>query len=377
MTKPADTPKIKTGTKHGELTQTLRARVAEMQPGDKLPTQDELMRQYQVSDRTVLRSLDDLRREGWIVRRQGIGTFVADPSQRQQEPNTSSLVSAPSRAIAALALTNAFWRGSYYRYCADKLAEPLEKAGLSLLCHLASSGVSYEDAQPLEALNPRGFVLFGYHLAPVGEWLVERGHRVIVAGAPPISAEPVLPCVYAEHEYGGHLATSYLLGLGHRRIAFSFHNVGYQYADTVRWQGHQRAIEEVRSQGKDVQDEVFDAALINTWRANPELAAAHFRRPNGPTAVVAWNDFCAYTMLSILHRAGLRVPEDVSVIGFDGMPESEESVPALTTVDQHVDRQMQLIVNLLSRPSPLPESRSVVVVPSLVERSSCAPPPTS
>src|SRR5688572_15004587 len=74
-------------TKHEELTRTLRDLVRALPTGERLPSQTELMRRFQVSDRTVLRSLEDLRRDGWIVRRRGSGTFVADPSDRLPYPH--------------------------------------------------------------------------------------------------------------------------------------------------------------------------------------------------------------------------------------------------------------------------------------------------
>ena len=69
-------------TKHEALTSTLKGVAASLNPGDRFPSQTELMRQYRVSDRTVLRSLEDLQRTGWIVRKRGSGTYVADPNTR-------------------------------------------------------------------------------------------------------------------------------------------------------------------------------------------------------------------------------------------------------------------------------------------------------
>src|SRR5262245_24188124 len=95
-------------TKHAELTETLLELVESLSPGERLPSQTELMRRYQVSDRTVLRSLEDLRRGGWIVRRRGSGTFVADPKARLHLPaglRPAGGRASESRTVAALALT--------------------------------------------------------------------------------------------------------------------------------------------------------------------------------------------------------------------------------------------------------------------------------
>src|SRR4051812_29067561 len=93
----------RTTTKHQALTRTLLELAQSLQPGDLFPSQAELMRRYQVSDRTGLRSLDDLQRSGWILRRHGKGTFVTDPGQQNGAAFPPKLpVEAPSKIIAAL-----------------------------------------------------------------------------------------------------------------------------------------------------------------------------------------------------------------------------------------------------------------------------------
>src|SRR5262245_59033155 len=125
-------------TKHAELTDTLLELVASLNPGERLPSQTELMRRYEVSDRTVLRSLEDLRRGGWIVRRRGSGTFVADPKVRlplSQGLRLSERRAVESRTVAALALTPS--PSAFYQRCLELLAQAVEAAGWSLVCHHA------------------------------------------------------------------------------------------------------------------------------------------------------------------------------------------------------------------------------------------------
>ena len=367
---PRDGVGLQRQTKHSELTGLLRTLVTTLQPGDRLPAQDELMRRYKVSDRTVLRSLEDLQRAGWIVRRPGSGTYVTDPRERGgNAPDTDTATPAQSRTIAALAPH--FFAASYLRLCADTLSARAEAANLSLVCHANPM----DNLQFIEALRPLGFVLFSYPMAGVGEQLVTHGHRAVVVGSPPEGVDPKLPSVYADHEIGGHLAAQHLLYLGHRRIAFAFDNqMRYPYRQHPRWTGHQQALEELRSAGERVTDTVIDAEMLASWREDAALAAAYFRRPDAPTGITVWNDSAAIILLGILHRAGLRVPEDISVIGFDALPEGADTVPPLTTVDQHVAWQMQAVLRLLIRPTP-PPAQAVVAIPELKLRSSCGPPP--
>ena len=359
-------------TKHEELTRTLLELARTLKPGDRFPSQAELMRRFQVSDRTVLRSLQDLQRAGWIVRRHGSGTFVTDPGEGWQEPSAVP-VATDSRVVGALALTFSPSR-FFYQHCLDLLSLRAESAGLSLVCHHARHATSYEDALPLEALHPHGFVVFNYTLVPIARRLLERGHRTVISGTPPADAYPEVPCVHGDHEHGGYLATRHLLDLGHRRIVYARVNAGASLLKSLRWQGHQRALREAEAAGRDVRAVLLEPETLQSWRGDPRLAADYFRRPAAPTGLVVWNDSEATALLRLLGSAGVRVPEEVSIIGYDALPGSEESHPPLTTVDQHIDRQMHAVMDLLTRPAAPPPTQSIVVQPTLVSRASCAPP---
>lgn len=354
-------------TKHEALTRTLLEMVAKLTPGDRFPSQTELMRRFQVSDRTVLRSLEDLRRAGWIVRRHGSGTFVADTKSRQL-PSTS--LPASSRTIAALALTF----GPFYQHCVDLLSLQAEASDMSLICHHARDESCFEDVLPMEALHPRGFIVFNYHLVPIALRLLERGHRTVIMGAPPADVYPEAPCVYGDQELGGWIACRHLLELGHRRIAFVCSNARYPLETTRRWKGHIRALEEAERDGSPALTTIYDEEDINLWRSDPASMAAHFQRPDAPTGIVAWNDSEAVRFIMLLHHAGFRVPEDISVMGFDKLPVSEDCIPPLSTVNQHVDSQLRAVMELLSQPTAPPPTQSFVIVPTLVSRASCAPP---
>ena len=95
-----------------------------------------------------------------------------------------------------------------------------------------------------------------------------------------------------------------------------------------------------------------------------------------PTAVFAANDQMALGLLRALHESGIRVPEDVSVVGFDDLPESGFFTPPLTTVRQDFrelgQRTMALILRVLAGELDASEP---LVEPMLIVRSSTAPPP--
>ena len=170
------------------------------------------------------------------------------------------------------------------------------------------------------------------------------------------------------------IACSHLLEWGHRRIGFICATNRYAMETTLRWQGHLRALAESERAGHPAQTRIHAAEDVAVWERDPDAMAAYFRSPDGPTGIVAWNDFEAVRFIRLLHSARLRVPEDISIVGFDKLPVSEDCIPPLTTVDQYVETQLRTVMEMLSRPTAPPSTQSFVIVPTLVKRSSCAPP---
>lgn len=168
---------------------------------------------------------------------------------------------------------------------------------------------------------------------------------------------------------GAHLATSHLLDLGHETVVHLPGPANWLEA-TARREGWRMALE---ATGRPI------PALMaeGNWssRSGYEASKAMLREST-PTAVFAANDQMALGLLRALNEAGIRVPEDVSVVGFDDLPESGFFTPPLTTVRQDFQelgrRTMALILRVLHGEL---EASLPLVEPVLVVRSSTAPPP--
>jgi DNA-binding LacI/PurR family transcriptional regulator len=116
--------------------------------------------------------------------------------------------------------------------------------------------------------------------------------------------------------------------------------------------------------------------VAGDWGASAGYAAgARLARDRAVTAIFAANDQTALGVLRALHDAGRRVPEDVSVVGFDDTPESGYFLPPLTTIRQDFGevgrRSVELLLSLADGD---PVERHVVVPAALVVRASTAPP---
>ncbi len=180
-----------------------------------------------------------------------------------------------------------------------------------------------------------------------------------------------LPTVDSESLKGAVAATEYLLGLGHRRIGFLAGRPDLESA-RLRERGYREALTVARV---DVDEDLIQTGSYDAATAT-EPARWLLELDPRPTAIFAANDVTALETMAVARSLGLRVPEDLSVIGFDNVPESALGDPPLTTVEQPI-RQMgtdavRLLLELLEDPS-LPPAR-VILPTRLVVRQSCSPP---
>lgn len=192
-------------------------------------------------------------------------------------------------------------------------------------------------------------------------------------GIPVVAVDPHrgrtgLTTIVSDNMRGAYTATKYLLDLGHRRIGFLGGRTDLESA-RLREEGYRAALTDA---GIPV-----DPALMRIGGYRPDTAdlPAHelLTMPDRPTAIFAANDLSALRTIDVAHSLGLDVPGDLSVIGFDNVPESATSNPPLTTIAQPI-RQMgsEAIRQLIALMNGQAEGGEHVTLPTaLVERASC------
>ncbi len=141
------------------------------------------------------------------------------------------------------------------------------------------------------------------------------------------SSDHSLSSVVPAEVAGGHTATEYLIEAGHRRIGF-INGETWQDAAKDRLKGYRQALATA--------DLLFDERLVRDgdWSSGKgfELTLSLMREPNPPTAIFCANDLTAIGAIEALKQLGLRVPEDVSVMGYDDQEIARHTHPPLTTV---------------------------------------------
>jgi LacI family transcriptional regulator len=203
--------------------------------------------------------------------------------------------------------------------------------------------------------------------------LAQSGVHVVLVNR--VVEDRSIASVSADDAAGVRAVVDHLVGLGHERIG---HVAGPQSMSTG-YARYQAFLSSMRAAGREVDPDLVAAAESFTIEEGERCATAVLERGVRPTAIIAGNDMLALGCYSALERAGLRCPEDVSVVGFNDMPFIDRLSPPLTTVRiphyELGDQAAQLLVDQLHQPDiPL---KVLLLVPSLVVRGSTAPAPAA
>ena len=199
--------------------------------------------------------------------------------------------------------------------------------------------------------------------------LQEQGYPFVIID-PRMTPGDRVPTVSASHLSGAREATEHLLRLGHRRIA-AITGPHDWIATEERLRGYRGALAEAGIT-PDPQLQIGANFRDNGGRlATQQLLSL----PEPPTAIFAFNDMLAIGALQAIRQHGLRVPEDISVVGFDDTYEASIMHPALTTVRQPLAEMGRMAVSQLVRllQNQRIEALHVELATRLVERDSTGP----
>jgi DNA-binding LacI/PurR family transcriptional regulator len=309
----------------------------------------------------VLRGSDQVRPE----KREAVLRAAQELGYR---PNAAARSLSEQRTRTVGVLLNDL-RNPWFVDLLDGLNSLLHANGLQMLLADArlNRRTGQDPADPLLDLRVDGLVVVGTLPGPAALGAVAERMPVVLAGA----REPVPPGVdqvAGDDERGARLVTEHLIGLGHRRIA---HLAGYGAVGELRRRSFEATM---RAHG------LADRAVVETgdmteeggYRATVRLLS----RPDRPTAVFAVNDITCVGALSAAGELGLRVPRDVSVVGYDNTSISRLRHLWLTTVDNaghEVGRRAaRFLLDRFERPGG--EGRVHLAAPTLEIRGTTARP---
>lgn len=361
----------------------------ELKPGDRIPTDSELVKQFNVSRITVTRAMQELEYRGALYRAKKRGSYIredyepaqqASGEQQQQEGVTAQQSAAELPIVACLLPFN-----EQLGYDILRGAESASKEnGLYLTFHNTafSPAIERELIEKLMKDRVQGIVVYPCQ----GGHNIDLYSKLLIEGFPFVLIDRLIEGIAAKHVVsnnfqGCYELVSYLIAHNHKHISFVGGSIREVDSERERYRGYCQALIDAKIPLN--RDYVIDGLIpfdIDPIEGNEQYAAAAEQAvgrlaalPEPPTAIVATNDFTALFYMEAAMRAGLRIPGDLSITGFDNISYSDRLEVPLTTMEQSFYEMGEQAVKLLL--SKDAEATKVVLDTKMIVRKSVGPAP--
>ncbi len=304
-----------------EIKAQLKDIISDMSPGDKLPDRVELCRRLDTTRTTLDKAIRELANQGMLSSRKGSGTYIASELDDRVTSEESWGVIVPdiSEAIYATLVSGIECVSQIYNanvILCNSNGNPLTQQ--RFIKRLLNSGVS------------------GFIIVPVIENSVQENsnlYNVLVRSRVPFifcnrSVDGIsAPVVTSNDFYGGNIATKYLISNGYRKIAFISE---YKYRTSMdRCQGYLSALLE---NDIEINRRLIVMPSYSEKKADVRGQTDELLKAEKPDAVFCFNDAIAFQVIDVIHKNGLRVSDDIGVIGYDDTEACNSQTPAITSV---------------------------------------------
>lgn len=327
---------------------------------DKLPSEQELMDKFKVSRHTVRQALNELVSEGYVYKMQGKGTFSKYKNGAKQKQVVAVLTTYLSTYVFPGILAG--------------IEKVLSEEGYMML--LASTNNNKEcEAQLLSCIlqhdvvgliiEPTKSALENVNIGLLEE-IRSRGIKIVFINACYDNFDSSY--VLMDDIRGGFLLTDYLIQLGHKKIAGLFKTDDKQGIN--RKAGYLAALKKYNIQPDPAL--IGEYSTTNLYDFPYMFAQSVFRREKFPTGLVCYNDQCAMMAIQAINDAGLKIPDDVSVVGHDDSLQYMQSDIKLTTI-RHPKKDLgiqaaKFLTEMLDGSMEKPQR---IFSPELIVRNSC------
>jgi GntR family transcriptional regulator, arabinose operon transcriptional repressor len=355
------------------ILEELRARIlgGDLSPGDRIPTEKELMASYATSRITASRAVNELEALGYLVRLKAKGSFVT-PRSHWRDGTRSSQASVPRASIAFVMPAPA-----------GKISIEIEILhGAELECRdrgytlevRSVAGITTDDVERrriekgiiADALGDGSAGVIIYPCSSLDS--PEVYNRMACRGFPFVLLDRKVfgvdaPLVSSDNKEGSRMAVAHLAGLGHERIAFVSGNTFESSSRGERFAGYVQGMNDAALKIFDeyIVHNLFPYAYRNAYYAELEERNQVLREaiksmldrflalPSPPTAIATSNDYIALNVMNVAAAMGIDIPGTFSLSGFDGLSVRSYFTPSLMTVAQDFEGMGRAAVALLDR----------------------------
>ncbi len=339
-----------------------------LKPGDFVGTHSELSKKYSVSIITIKKALLNLINSGYLYSRTGKGTFVAEMNEKKINFNSHKTIGLVLRDL----------KHPYFSLIVHGIEERAYELGYNLLITSSSNSLEKEENQINHFLNlgVDGLIIASLSLQYRATDYLQKLHNnnfpyVMVS----YIHDPEYWYVGSNHELGGFLATDHLIRTGYKKIGYVHVGKGNLLSD-VRKNGYMQALLEhdIPFDSKLVyflDKEMFDSG-VDRFKLGEDFGNSFIDIPDKPDAIYFYNDAVALGFEKAVMEKGIKVPDDVAIVGNDDIFNSNYASVPLTTIHQPADLIGKKAVDVVKRRiDGIDVENRIVLKPSLIVRDSC------
>jgi GntR family transcriptional regulator of arabinose operon len=357
--------------KYFQIMEDLKEQIfsGKLQPGDKIPSENQLAENYQVSRQTVRKAIEMLVNEGYVYAQHGKGTFCSERVRHTKQSKN-------------IAVVTTYLSDYIFPRVIQGIDTVLTSDGYSIILKNTRNSRSQE-ARCLEELlqkdidgmiiEPSKSQIYCKHLNLYQKMDEYEIPYVFIQGC--FSQLSDKPQVLMDDLKGGYLITKYLIEQGHRKIAGVFKSDDKQGQN--RHKGYVKALQEANI--------TYDPDIV-IWfytedrKIHPyECVKEMIESGVAMDAVVCYNDQIALHVIKAIHSLGKRVPEDISVTGYDNSNISDSINGLKLTTIAHPQEKLgqmaaELLLEMIHNPECNKEGKKILVEPELVVGNSTSTP---
>lgn len=353
-------------------------------PGQKLPTEKELSEHFRVSRPTISRAMRELQHEGLIVRRQGRGTFVRQDSIVSQKSLgilvhwqiwPDSHQAKHMTTIFGLMVPEMLRIASQFGYSLllndipEDIVDPIKRAQ-EICKRLVDSHVAGVFFTPLELTEHSNSIN-----EEIAAMLDSEGIAVVLLDRDISDSyhRSKFDIIGINNEQSALILTHHLIDLGCTKIDF-VSGPSHTTSIVERIRGYRAALEENDFLFEKNRVHLFQSKILrkaDNGQTGQELI--RLVKEKQTEAFVCVNDDTAADMINFFLKNGIRVPEDIRIVGFDDLPTSQYLPVSLTTIRQSVNamavESVRTILNRIKHPEVV--AREILINTELIVRDSC------
>jgi len=337
-------------------------RSGRLKEGDQICSQNELAKKYDVSLITIKKALSNLIKDGILISRIGKGTFVSSGK------NDLDISKHKSIGLVLRDLNHPF-----FSPIVKSVEKKVSELGYNLLLASSSGDIEKEENQiaHFKSIGVSGLIIASMSLDYNATDYIKK---LQLSDFPYIMIsymhDPDYWYVGIEQEQGGYMAAKHLVDLGYKSIGCVHGGKGNLLGE-IRKNGYSRALSENNIS--------YDSQLIyyldqkkSRFESGNDLGKEFLKLKKRPEALCFYTDSAAMGFLQAVVEGGLRVPEDLAVVGFNDIEMAQYFTPPITTIRQEVFKigkfAAEIVVN---RIEGVEQANRTVLHPKLVVRNSC------